>query len=71
MQLRMTLKEFYANLGDLTAPKRDQPGASVFKRQMGMTEAPASPDALVSNGSPGILHVKEKIALLLAHASFS
>ena len=34
-QLRLTLKGFYANLGDLTAPKRQQPGASVFRLQMG------------------------------------
>lgn len=34
-QLRVTLKEFYANLGDLTAPKRHQPGAHAFKQQIG------------------------------------
>lgn len=38
-QVKMTLKQFYAGLGDLTAPKRQQPGASAFEAQMGSLEA--------------------------------
>ena len=35
-RLRLTLKEFYSNLGDLTTLKRQQPGAHIFKQQMSL-----------------------------------
>ena len=52
-QLRMSLKEFYANLGDLTAPKRQQPGALAFKKQMGVVDMSARTKAMYASVGAG------------------
>ena len=52
-QLRTSLKEFYANLGDLTAPKRQQPGALAFKKQMGVVDMSARTKAMYNSIGAG------------------
>ena len=42
------------NLGDLTAPKRQQPGALAFKKQMGVVDMSARTKAMYASVGAGL-----------------